>query len=74
MIVINTVGEKQVVVMPGESEREIMKEMSLLALENNSWNITAAGRAIGVSRTTLTMRIRAWKLRLMRDQLKQSPQ
>lgn len=61
MINVNSVGEKQVIVLCGETERDIIKQMCIVALENNSYCISRAAKSLGINRTTLRMRLSTWE-------------
>lgn len=63
MIITNEKGEKQVVVMLGESVDVINRQMFQLALENNKGNKTHTARALGVSIGT----VKNWCRQLKED-------
>lgn len=60
MIVTNPSGEKQVVVQLGEHEDDIIKQMAILALENNGMVIARAAKSLGLKRSCLSMRLKNW--------------
>jgi DNA-binding NtrC family response regulator len=62
LITIGPSGEKQLLFKLGETEADLIRQLSELALDNNSWNITKAAKSIGINRTTLAMRLSKWGL------------
>jgi DNA-binding NtrC family response regulator len=60
MIVVNSLGEKQIVVQLGESEDLILEQMAARALEDNGYSITLAAKSLGLKRTALAMRLKKW--------------
>jgi len=60
MIVVNSLGEKQIVVQLGESEDLILEQMAARALEDNGYSITLAAKSLGLKRTALAMRLKNW--------------
>ncbi len=62
MIIVNSVGEKQIVVQLGETENDIVMQMTKLALENNDYCRARAAKYLGIGRTTIVMRLKKWGL------------
>lgn len=60
MIVINSLGEKQIVVQLGESEDDILEQMAARALEDNGFVIAHAAKSLGLKRTAFAMRLKKW--------------
>ena len=48
--------------MPGEGEKEIVLQMTRLALQNNEGSIQNAAIDLKINRTTLHMRLKKWGL------------
>lgn len=57
MIITNTKGERQVLVMLGETVEDVKEQMFLVAMENNSGNLKRVCRSLGVHYRTA----RHWK-------------
>lgn len=53
-------GKKYVLALPEETERELIRQLTELALEKSGGNITNAAKVLGISRTTITMRLKRW--------------
>ena len=51
---------KFIVVEPGETLEQITEQMCLLALERTDWCVTKAAHQVGLCRTTLAMKLKAW--------------
>lgn len=52
-------AEHKIVWKPGDTEAEMIKELTRLAIVESGGNITRAARSIGINRTTLRMRLQA---------------
>ena len=67
MITTNQDGSKFIAVGPCDTEAQIVREMTELALETHHWNKAAAARQLGVTRTCILARAKLWGLKKPED-------
>ena len=60
-------GKKYILQKNGETEKELVRQLSQVALDNNGGNIRKAAQEIGIARTTMSMRALNWHLKTEHD-------